>query len=172
MSFVIWRDSVAMGDDVDAPHERVVPLEDHASIGAVVEAMLRTPYLASIVGGRATWIVEGARPLAVVAQQWAAPRWLVAPELPATALRRSGGRRTSRCGIGVRSIPNGSTSACERARRCRTATVGDRAVRAPDAVAVGASSCRYWQLKIGVRHQGDSKDKEPRVALGSPRPAR
>jgi hypothetical protein len=91
MSFVIWRDSVAMGDDVDAPHEWVVPLGDHNSIGAVVETMLSTPYLASIIGGRATWIVEGARPLAVVAQQWAAPRWLVAPEVPASALRRSGG---------------------------------------------------------------------------------
>jgi len=35
--------------------------------------------------------IEG-RPLAVVAQQWAAPRWLVAPELPVATLRRPGGR--------------------------------------------------------------------------------
>ena len=56
-----------------------------------VTAMLARPYLASIIGGQATWIVEGTRPLAVVAQQWTAPRWLVSPELPATSLAKSGG---------------------------------------------------------------------------------
>jgi hypothetical protein len=89
---VIWRDSVAMGDDVDAPHEWIAPVPGDAAIGAVVEAMQRARYLASIAGGRATWIVEGARPLAVVAQEWAAPRWLVTPELPVAELRRPGGR--------------------------------------------------------------------------------
>lgn len=92
MTVVIWRDSVAMGDDVDAPHEWVMPAAADASVGAVVGAMLRAPYLASIAGGRATWIVEGAEPVAVVAQQWAAPRWLVAPEQPVRALRRPDGR--------------------------------------------------------------------------------
>jgi hypothetical protein len=91
MTVVVWRESVAMGDDIDAPHEWIAPVEDTASIGAVVAAMMRAPYLASIAGGRATWIIEGARPLAVVAQQWAAPRWLVPPELPVAALGRPGG---------------------------------------------------------------------------------
>ena len=88
---MIWRDSVAMGDDSDAPHEWVLPVAADAAIGAVVGAMLGAPYLASVAGGRATWIVEGAVPVAVVAQQWAAPRWLVAPELPVAGLRRPGG---------------------------------------------------------------------------------
>ncbi|HEX8319035.1 hypothetical protein [Longimicrobium sp.] len=92
MPIVVWRDSVAMGDDVDAPHEWSVPLASDTSIGALVEAVLRAHYLASVASGHATWIVEGARPLAVVAQEWAAPRWLVAPELPAAALARPGRR--------------------------------------------------------------------------------
>jgi hypothetical protein len=92
MAVVIWRDSVAMGDDIEAPHEWVVPVAEDAPIGAVVEEMLRVSYLASIAGGRATWIVEGAQPLAVVAQQWTAPRWLADPELPVSILRRPDGR--------------------------------------------------------------------------------
>lgn len=88
MSVVIWRDSVAMGDDADAPHEWAAPVAADASIGAVVAAMLRASYLASIAGGHATWIVEGVEPLAVVAQQWSVPRWLVPPELPAATLAR------------------------------------------------------------------------------------
>ena|SRR5687768_2705340 len=93
MPVLIWRDSVAMGDDADAPHEWAMPLAGDPSIGAVVAAMLDSRYLASITGGQATWIIEGNRPLAVVAQQWAVPRWLAAPELPVSTLRRSGGRR-------------------------------------------------------------------------------
>jgi hypothetical protein len=91
MEIMIWRDSVAMGDDADAPHEWRLPLDPGATAGAVVEALLRARYLPSIAGGEATWIVEGARPLAVVAQQWEAPRWLVPPETPVAALRRPAG---------------------------------------------------------------------------------
>ena len=92
MTVVIWRDSVAMGDDVDAPHEWAMPAMGNTTIGEIVDAMVRERYLASIIGGRATWIVEGNRPLAVVAQQWTEPRWLVTPELPLAVLRRPSGR--------------------------------------------------------------------------------
>ena len=92
MSVVIWRDSVAMGDDADAPHEWLLPAAEGVTIGAVVDTMLRSAYLAQVAGGRATWIVEGVRPLAVVAQQWAAPRWLVSSEVAVAELGRPGGR--------------------------------------------------------------------------------
>jgi len=92
MPIVICRDSVTMSDDVDAPHEWSVPLTSDTSIGALVGAVLRARYLAGIAGGYATWILEGARPLAVVAQEWGAPRWLVAPELPVAVLARPDGR--------------------------------------------------------------------------------
>lgn len=91
MAVVIWRDSVAMGDDVDAPHERTVRARDDATIGAVLDALLRTSYLARVAGGQATWIVEGERPVAVVAQQWAMPRWLVSPERTVPEVRRAAG---------------------------------------------------------------------------------
>ena len=77
MAIVIRRDSVAMGDDADAPHEWVVPGQPDVPLAAVVEPIVHARYLASVAGGRATWIVEGERPLAVLAQQWDAPRRLV-----------------------------------------------------------------------------------------------
>lgn len=49
--------------------------------------MFGTGYLAAIAGGRATWILETgaqtARPLAVLAQQWWHPRFLVEPDAAA-----------------------------------------------------------------------------------------
>lgn len=91
MTVVIWRDSVAAGDDSDAPHEWAAPVASNATIEAVVDAIIQRRYLASISGGRATWIVEGARPLAVIAQQWTTPRWLVPPESSISTYRRPGG---------------------------------------------------------------------------------
>ncbi|HEX8432887.1 MAG TPA: hypothetical protein VF625_16495, partial [Longimicrobium sp.] len=71
--------------------ELVIALPRSASLRAVVREMLRSSYLASIAGGRATWIVEGNRPLAVVAQQWWSPRWLVEPELAVSAVSQESG---------------------------------------------------------------------------------
>jgi hypothetical protein len=92
MSVIIWRDSVAMGDDIDAPHEWRVALAANATVAKLVTEILQKGYLAMIAGGRASWIVEGRSPVAVLAQQWSAPRWLVDSETPLTALRRQTGR--------------------------------------------------------------------------------
>ncbi|PWU54729.1 hypothetical protein DLE60_00485 [Micromonospora globispora] len=73
----LTRDSVAMGDDVDAPHRQSLHLTDDASLGDAVSAVLARPYLAQIGGGKATWlVVVDGTVSAVVAQQWAGPRWL------------------------------------------------------------------------------------------------
>ena len=92
MSVIIWRDSVAMGDDADAPHEWAVPLPADATVASLVTKILRKGYLAEIAGGLATWIVEGSQPVAVLAQQWSEPRWLVDSGMPVAALRRKAGR--------------------------------------------------------------------------------
>ncbi len=78
---VIWRDSVAAGDDVDAPHELRIASPGHQSLDSLVTRIIQANYLASIAGGKATWILKsGNRALAVVAQQWPAPCFLVPAE--------------------------------------------------------------------------------------------
>jgi hypothetical protein len=74
------RDSVAAGDDADAPHARLFSLADSMTILELVSAIAAQGYLASIRGGRATWSVVSGVPLAVVAQQWSEPRaipWII-----------------------------------------------------------------------------------------------
>jgi hypothetical protein len=89
---VIWRDSVAAGDDADAPHEWILALDANATVDQVVRTIVGARYLASISTGEATWIVEGARPIAVVAQQWTEPRYLVDPDMPIHELAKSSGK--------------------------------------------------------------------------------
>jgi hypothetical protein len=84
MRVTFSRDEVHMGDDA-------LPLalfvDDGATIADVVLAMRQAQFLPPISGGQATWIVEGETPVAVIAQQWIIPKFLVSPELPASALR-------------------------------------------------------------------------------------
>jgi hypothetical protein len=87
----IWRDSVAAGDDADAPHEWRLAVDTDATVGSVVRTIQSARYLASIIGGKATWVVEGARPLAVVAQQWTEPRFLLDPATSIHEVVRAGG---------------------------------------------------------------------------------
>ena len=77
----VWRDSVCLADDCDAPHELILSLPSDASLDYVADQILRRSYLASIAGGRATWILEAQRPLAVFAQQWSQPRFLLSPDV-------------------------------------------------------------------------------------------
>ena len=80
---IVWRDSVCAGDDCDAPHELVLTAGTD-SLRGVTDRLIEARYLASIAGGRATWIMQAGdqagRPLAVLAQQWLEPRFLVAPD--------------------------------------------------------------------------------------------
>jgi hypothetical protein len=74
------RDSVHAGDDTVA-HATVIEIEPWRKLRTVISDVVSTRhYLASIIGGEATWIVEGAPghlALAVVAQQWDEPVLLV-----------------------------------------------------------------------------------------------
>lgn len=76
-TIIVWRDSVAAGDDFDAPHEKNITVSSDESIESTLEKALGEHYLPSIRGGKATWIVVGKKPLAVVAQQWSKPHYFV-----------------------------------------------------------------------------------------------
>lgn len=76
------RDSVANGDD-----RRVGPfdLPPETTLASAVAHLREAGFLATIRGGKATWILEArGEALAVVAQQWAEPRFLVDPARPIT----------------------------------------------------------------------------------------
>jgi hypothetical protein len=70
----VTRDSVAAGDDADAPHERVFAFADDPSPLAAIARIVADGYLARIAGGKAVWSAASGVPLAVVAQQWPGPR--------------------------------------------------------------------------------------------------
>ncbi|TWT81662.1 hypothetical protein CA13_31280 [Planctomycetes bacterium CA13] len=74
MKLYITRDSVAAGDDVDAPHARNSSVPDDADVSQIVAACLAASPLPSIAGGDASWALSSGVPLAVIAQQWASPK--------------------------------------------------------------------------------------------------
>jgi hypothetical protein len=74
MKAYVTRDSVAAGDDVDAPHARTLELPDVGDVRALVTAVKGGYPLPGISGGKATWVLSSGTPLAVVAQQWARHR--------------------------------------------------------------------------------------------------
>jgi len=80
MKLKLTRESVAMGDDVDAPHEESLKVPSGSTLQALLEAVIRSGYL-PVVRGRATWsVLDGKTPLAVISQEWDAPRYIAAPE--------------------------------------------------------------------------------------------
>ena len=77
---VVDRDSVAAGDDTTS-HACTIDIETRRSVTDLIAEARRACPLASIAGGRATWLVDMAGPargcIGVVAQQWDAPKLLV-----------------------------------------------------------------------------------------------
>lgn len=68
MRLTVTRDSVAAGDDVTAPNERIVDLPDPATLGDLVAWLKGERAGASVVGG-ATWTLRlRGRVVAVLAQ--------------------------------------------------------------------------------------------------------
>ncbi|MEV8326387.1 hypothetical protein [Kitasatospora sp. NPDC056731] len=89
MRIHLTRDSVAAGDDADAPHPAALTLPDGLDLPEALAALgLPRPYLPLIGGGRASWILrtgDGA-PLAVLAQQWPCARPLPSARGPLARL--------------------------------------------------------------------------------------
>ena len=73
------RDSVSAGDDCEA-HDASFETSEDATLAEFVAQALRATPLASISGGEATWMIDaggdGKHCIGVIAQQWAAPRFL------------------------------------------------------------------------------------------------
>lgn len=81
----VERDSVCAADDIYSPHAKRFVFESNATVAEAISTIIQTGYLANIAGGKATWIVESAgKPLAVVAQQWESPKFLIDPATLAT----------------------------------------------------------------------------------------
>jgi hypothetical protein len=91
MNLYVTRESVAAGDDADAPHARTFALAEAASLETALAAVISAGYLPSIRGGLATWSVTSNIPLAVIAQQWPAPRMLFLTTRELEVLDRSSG---------------------------------------------------------------------------------
>lgn len=92
MQVFLRRDSVAAGDDADAPHDKTITVPDGAAIEAIIATVAQSGYLASISGGKATWSATSKIPLAVVAQEWDKPRMLSSFPIKRDQLDRADGR--------------------------------------------------------------------------------
>jgi hypothetical protein len=87
----LTRDSVAAGDDVDAPHERFVVLEQAVVTPADLQAVLAeiAPGYLPRVAGTATWAAYSGMPLMVFSNGESAPQpfWLMDSEMGRLAQR-------------------------------------------------------------------------------------
>lgn len=80
MRIRLERDSVCMGDDCTAPNAASLEMADTASLPELIDQVRKMYYLASIYGGKATWVLyQEQKPLAVVAQQWEEAKYLIDP---------------------------------------------------------------------------------------------
>jgi len=62
------------------PHDIDFSVTEEETVECVAGRLIAASYLPSISGGKATWILEtNSAPLAVIAQQWPQPRFLVEP---------------------------------------------------------------------------------------------
>ncbi|WP_062106400.1 hypothetical protein [Bacillus niameyensis] len=80
MKIRLIRDSVAMGDDVYAPNEKVIEIPATFTLEELVKQVKEIHYLPSIYGGKATWVLYedfNRPPLVVLAQQWEKAKFLV-----------------------------------------------------------------------------------------------
>lgn len=71
---MLTRDSVAAGDDIDAPHWIEFEIDEKETAISLVTKILEMDYLACISGGEATWSLVASNPIAVIAQQWEEPK--------------------------------------------------------------------------------------------------
>lgn len=71
---IVTRDSVAAGDDNNAPHLLTIQVKETDSIKNIIELLAHSEYLPKIYGGEGTWSVASHQPLAVIAQQWISAR--------------------------------------------------------------------------------------------------
>ena len=78
---VIQRDSVSMGDDIQAPHEYRVWMSSQITLETFFTALNLHLYLPKIVTGEAVWTLENkfGKSIALMAQQWQSIHYFVDP---------------------------------------------------------------------------------------------
>lgn len=79
MKLKLSRESVCAGDDCES-HDEVIDINEKQRLEQALTEISNGPYLARIAGGHASWLAlagRDGRMLAVVAQQWDQPKWLV-----------------------------------------------------------------------------------------------
>ncbi len=79
---ILTRDSVAAGDDVDAPHYLTIEIGVDDKIEVILTVIMGLHYLPQIQGGKATWSVASNEPLAIIAQEWTKPLLICMHEYP------------------------------------------------------------------------------------------
>jgi len=73
----INRESVCMGDDCE-DHELEFKVNESTTLCELIIELFNMRYLASIGGGKATWVLRyKTQLLAVIAQEWDKPQYLV-----------------------------------------------------------------------------------------------
>ena len=74
----VARDSVAMGDDCTAPNAKEFEVESNSTLADFCHLIIKNDYFPPIQGGEATWVLTFQnQPIAVLAQQWESPKYLV-----------------------------------------------------------------------------------------------
>ena len=88
MRVILTRDSVCAGDDINAPHSKKLFFFWPPTIEALIRKIQDSNYLAQISGGKATWIakIDGTS-VAVVAQEWSAPKYFISSKQKIRRLR-------------------------------------------------------------------------------------
>lgn len=72
------RSSVCMGDDVMTPNAYEFELDEQMTIYELAKLVIKQNYLASIQGGKATWVMSSNREdICVIAQQWDNPKMMI-----------------------------------------------------------------------------------------------
>ena len=85
----LTRESVAMGDDIDAPHVLEIEIEPNWTIIEILKYISNIDYLPRISGGRATWSVAINEPIAVFTQETPEEQLLIClPDYPFHGMSR------------------------------------------------------------------------------------
>lgn len=79
----LTRESVAMADDVNAPHFLEIEIEPNWTITEILKHIVDIEYLPKIYGGKATWSVAIDEPIAVLTQEnMENPKLICLPDYP------------------------------------------------------------------------------------------
>ena len=74
---ILDRDSVCAGDDVYS-HNAEFDMDSGATITDLLKKVRKIGFLALIQGGKATWVISDTRTeIAIIAQQWSSPKFLI-----------------------------------------------------------------------------------------------